>query len=180
MRTGFSTWGHYVYAQQKRSLLDLDRVWSEVAEAGFLGIEISWPLDQLQPPRVLRKQLDRYGLMAVSHWVNVTFAADCVDEAHEKAQFLRDVGGRVLVCEGVKQAGPMTKEQHCSLYRQFDAIGRVCEKQGILAAFHFHRGCLETEDEVCEFFDNTEGVWFCPDIGHAAALGWDPIPVIRE
>src|SRR5262249_19193208 len=79
-----------------------------------------------------------------------------------------------------KETSPLSREQYAALYRQFEAIGRIGERHGIRAAFHYHRGCLETEVEVHAFFAHTRAVWFAPDLGHAAALGWTPLPVLRE
>jgi inosose dehydratase len=180
MRIGYSTWGYHVYAQQTQSRLSPGLIWSEVGKAGFKGVELSQPLDELPSPDECRRQLERHGLRAVAHWVNVGFDPRCLDEAEQKARFLRGVGGSVLVCEGEKQTSPLSREQRAALYRQFEAVGRVSEGHGIRAAFHFHRGCLETEAEVHDVLAHTRAVWFAPDLGHAAALGWDPLPVIRE
>ncbi|MEW5980479.1 MAG: sugar phosphate isomerase/epimerase family protein [Acidobacteriota bacterium] len=180
MQIGLSTWGYFTCAQQSDSQVSTAIVLPEVAAMGFKGIEVGWPLSELPSVSEFRAQLDQHGLCAVGHWVEVTFHSQCLDEAEQKARFLQNVGGMVLICEGEKQAVSMTRDQYLALYRQFDAIGRICEKYDIRAAFHFHRGCLETEEEVHDFFSHTKSVWFCPDIGHASAAGWNPIPVMQQ
>ena len=180
IRTGYSTWEYHVYGQQTGSALSTDLVWSESAGLGFKGIEISQELKDLPPAGECRKQLDRYGLQAVSHWVNVTYNDDCLEDTEQKARFLQALGGRFLVCEGDKKTPPTDRQSYLALFKQFDKIGQISEKFGIKAAFHFHRGCLERDDEVHDLFENTSAVWFCPDIGHAGAMGWDPLPVLRQ
>ena len=177
---GYSTWGYHVYAAETGSRLGLDLVWGEVARAGYRGIEICQALEDLPPAAECRRILDHHGIAAISHWVSVTFDRHCLEEAERRARFVRDVGGAILVCEGERQPAPLTKDQRSLFYDRFDAIGRVCERLGVQAAFHFHRGCLDTEQDVDDFFAHTQAVRFCPDIGHAAAVGWDPIPVLRR
>ncbi|NLE76258.1 MAG: TIM barrel protein, partial [Chloroflexi bacterium] len=165
------------------SQFSLPLVLREVALAGFVGLEIGsrWPLGT---PQECQAILGRYGLQLqslplVAHGPTFDVAA-----ATAQARFAQAMGVRqMMLCGpfGRPAGGKPSAEELQALCRACDEVARRVADHGVRAGYHNHLGTpVEQEDELDYFMEHTAAVGYYPDLGHARAAGWDPLPSLQR
>lgn len=170
-------------------------VFAEIARAGYEGTETGPPGYLPADPQLLAELLDEHGLLLASSYV--PFGLHLQDLPDEELAYFRRVvttlrdarAGVVLVAdrgtpERMAHAGRVTPDMGLpSFDRVRDHLALLCDLAGDLqVAFHPHVGTyVETRDEIARLMDAVEGlpVGLCPDTGHLAYGGSDPVEVFR-
>jgi inosose dehydratase len=101
----------------------------------------------------------------------------------QAAKFAQLQGTRVIVIGGT-DASERTAAQFVEYARQANAIGKeILETTGLQVGVHPHFGSLvQGRDDIDRVMQSTDPRYFnlCPDVGHLAAGGMDPVEVIRK
>jgi len=182
LQIGYQPRGYVNYAQETGSHFSLDLVLREVSLAGFVGLEIGgqWGLGT---PEECRETLARYGLRLAAMPVILGQEVDW-EGVLAKARFLEALGARqMMVCGGFwrEEGRKPTPEELRAFARTCEDLARRVADHGVRAGFHNHLGSLvEREDELDFFLEETEAMGYYPDLGHARAAGWDPLPSLRR
>ena len=190
-------WGDdpmYVWVTLPRYQTMLD----QMAEAGYEGTEYTPTLPA--DPVVLRAELEKRGLSLVSNFAEVELRDRSTHDAEiarlrDRARLLHEAGAGVLVVADaatphrLKVAGRVTSADELST-AQWQALGdglsRLGEatlREGVRLALHPHAGTyVETRGEVDRLMASTDSalVGLCPDTGHLAYGGTDPVAVFDD
>lgn len=177
-------------------------VLDEIAETGYVGIELGpWgylPTD----PDVLHEELTKRGLQLLSAFVPVKLVdADAheagVQEALKVGRLLAALGAKKIVLaddngkvpELVQNAGRRVGSKLSAGEWDVVAAGvnliarRIHDELGLSIAFHHHcAGYIETPDETRELLMRTDAalVGLCLDTGHWHFAGGDAVAAVKE
>jgi len=177
-----------------------DRMLDEMVESGYEGTEISYhfPTDVEQ----LRANLDQRGLRAAAtfHEVNLRDPDQHDGEIARVIQVverLQALGSDALILSDhtserrLRVAGRVASDgsdglsdgQWQALAGGLNRIGALLRERGMRAVYHPHVGTyVETRDEIdrlCALTD-PELIGLCPDTGHLAYAGADPMAVFVD
>jgi sugar phosphate isomerase/epimerase len=53
-------------------------------------------------------------------------------------------------------------------------------ERGVILVAHNHIGGIETREELLRYLDERPGMYACPDTGHLALCGSDPVRTIES
>jgi len=182
LQIGYQPRGYVDYSQATGSKFSLSLVLREISLAGFVGIEIGDQWD-LGTPEECQETLANHGLKLTSLPIVVWQEVDW-ETVTAKARFLEALGAhQMMVCGGFWQ-----EEGHKTTAEELRAFGETCDElarrmadYGVQAGFHNHLNCpVEQEDELDYFMEHTSAIGYYPDIGHARAAGWDPLPSLAR
>lgn len=160
----------------------------DIAEAGYSGCELfDGNLRQYaERPDELRQLLSRNGLELVAVYCGANFIfADILPEElwriDTSAALAAALGADHLVLGGgAKRAGGESKGDLDRLASGLAAAQEVVLRHGLTPSYHPHLGTLsETPTALDALMARTE-IGLCPDVGHIAAGGGDPVAVIRR
>ena len=160
----------------------------EIAGAGYAGVEIfDGNLRQYEDrPDEFRRVLDEAGvsLAAVYSGANFVYRDILEDEFWriEKAATLAATFGatNLVVGGGAKRAARTTDDDYQRLAEGLDRVADVAERHGLRASYHPHLTTIvEGPDQIDRILSMTK-IGFCPDTGHLAAGGGDPVDLIRR
>ncbi len=169
-----------------RTFGEMDRALSDIAAAGFEGVELfdgnllEFSADQL------RKLLADTGLKLVAAYAGGNFIFDDI-LPEELARVTRaadraaELGAPHLVVGGGAKRFDGTREaDYHKLAAALDRVKDLAEARGLRAHYHPHLSTIvEGPASVAKIFDLT-AIDFCPDTAHLAAAGGDPASLIRE
>jgi inosose dehydratase len=172
-----------------RTFGDMAKAASEIAEAGYKGIEFfdGNVLDgQDDGYRTLRKLLSETGLALVAVYCGGNFIFhDVLQEelsrVEKAADAAQELGSQHLVVGGGARRFDGTRtEDYDTLAQALDKVQLIAQKRGLTAHYHPHLSTMvENPAEVRRLFART-GINFCPDTGHLAAAGGDAAAMVRE
>ena len=164
-------------------------------QAGFTGVEAETCMlgDYFKDPGALKELLDREGITlaaVVLHedWLLGEETAAEKESADYTISFLKHFPTAKLMLGHV--AADPVREHH--LYEKqknqlscLAAIAQRAAEEGIVSVFHPNSGensIFRYESDYHIMFDTlyTKGIGYCPDVGHMANGGIDPLKVIRE
>lgn len=170
--------------------LDLERVLSEIAAAGFRATELGPPGFLPLDPAGVRARLAAHGLelaggfvAAVLHEPDRRKAELGVVEA--AARSVAGAGGRVLVlaaaagASGYEAVHLLDEEGWDALREGIALAAGIGSAQGLVVALHPHYGTLIETAEQVERLLSTTDVALCLDTGHLSVGGADPVAVAR-
>jgi len=183
--------------------LPVDRVLSEMKEAGYLGTELGpWGYmpTEYEP---LKQLLDKYGLVMVSAFCPINLHTGVlndfeISELRKEAQLLVQMGARdIIIADSgsdsrYRVAGRVEKEAGDDklddtlwkkLGENLKVVADICRGYGLRVSFHPHVGTyIETADEIRRFGEVTKdlGLLYCLDTGHLAYAGADPVELFKE
>jgi inosose dehydratase len=172
-----------------RTFGDMAKAASEIAEAGYEGIEFfdGNVLDgQDDGYRALRKLLSKTGLALVAVYSGANFIFHDVlqeelariEKAADAAQALGSP--HLVVGGGARRFDGTRPEDYDTLAHALDKVQLIAQKRGLTAHYHPHLSTMvENPAEVRRLFART-GINFCPDTGHLAAAGGDAAAMVRE
>ncbi len=159
-----------------------------ISEAGFEYIEIfdgnltAYEADRQKFTGILKK----YGVELFAVYTGADFIYDEVLEeefskmeqaaAMAKAYGAKHlcIGGGAVRSKGIKDA------DYGKLAKGLDKAMEMAAKYGLVASYHPHLGtCVQTTDQLDKLMPLTK-ISLCPDCGHIAAGGGDPVEVVRK
>jgi inosose dehydratase len=160
----------------------------DIAAAGYAGVELfDGNLRQYEDrPDELRRLLGDAGvtLVAVYSGANFIYRDVLEDELWriERAARLAALFGaeNLVVGGGAKRSGGTTDADYGALAAGLDRVTEIAERHGLRASYHPHLTTIvETPDQVDRIMAMSR-IGFCPDTGHLAAGGGDPVALIRK
>jgi len=172
-----------------RTFGDMAKAASEIAEAGYEGIEFfdGNVLDgQEDGYRTLHKLLSETGLALVAVYCGANFIfhdvlqeeLSRIEKAADAAQALGS--DHLVVGGGARRFDGSRMEDYDNLSHALDKVQLIAQKRGLAAHYHPHLTTMvENPAEVRKIFSTT-GINFCPDTGHLAAAGGDAAAMVRE
>jgi len=160
----------------------------DIAAAGYAGIEIfDGNLRQYEDrPGDLRRLLDDAGVSLVAVYTGANFVyRDILDDEFwriEKAATLAATFGatNLVVGGGAKRATGTTDEDYERLAEGLDRVVDVAERHALRASYHPHLTTIVERPDQIDRILSLSRIGFCPDTGHLAAGGGDPVELIRR
>lgn len=160
----------------------------EIAEAGYGGVEMfDGNLRAFEDrPDVFRHLLDAAGvsLAAVYSGANFVYPDILEDEFWriEKAATLAATFGatNLVVGGGAQRAAGTTDDDYQRLAEGLDRVADVAERHGLRASYHPHLTTIVEGPDQIDRILSMSRIGFCPDTGHLAAGGGDPVDLIRR
>jgi inosose dehydratase len=169
-----------------RTFGEMDRAFSDIAAAGYEGVEVfdGNLLDASAPD--MRRMLADAGLALVATYAGGNFIFDDI-LPEELARVTRaadraaELGAPHLVVGGGAKRFDGTRDgDYAKLGAALDRVKEIAEARGLRAHYHPHLSTIvEGPQEVHRIFGLTS-IDFCPDTAHLAAAGGDPARLIRE
>jgi inosose dehydratase len=159
-----------------------------IGAAGYEGIEIfdGGLLEWEHRPDDLRHLLSDSGLVVAGVYSGANFIFEDILEdelwrIERAATLAQRFGADVLtVGGGARRAAGTTDRDYERLAAGLDAVCDIAERHGLHAAYHPHLTTIvEQEDQVDRILGMSR-IGFCPDTGHLAAAGADPVALIRR
>jgi inosose dehydratase len=159
-----------------------------IGAAGYEGIEIfdGGLLEWEQRPDELRRLLADAGVVVTGVYSGANFVYDEIlpDELWriERAASLAQLfGAEVLtVGGGAKRAAGTTDRDYERLAAGLDRVCEIAECHGLRASYHPHLTTIVEHEEQVDRILGMTRIGFCPDTGHLAAGGADPVALIRR
>jgi inosose dehydratase len=160
----------------------------DIAAAGYAGIEIfDGNLRQYEDrPGDLRRLLDDAGVSLVAVYTGANFVyRDILDDEFwriEEAATLAATFGatNLVVGGGAKRATGTTDEDYERLAEGLDRVVDVAERHALRASYHPHLTTIVERPDQIDRILSLSRIGFCPDTGHLAAGGGDPVELIRR
>ncbi|MEA2622670.1 MAG: inosose dehydratase [Chloroflexota bacterium] len=160
----------------------------EIGEAGYAGVELfDGNLRQYEDrPDEFRGLLRdaRLELVAVYTGANFVYRDVLDDELWriEKAAALADMFGatNLVVGGGAKRASGTTDADYERLAEGLDRVADIADTHGLRASYHPHLTTIVEGPEEVDRILSMSRIGFCPDTGHLAAGGGDPVDLIRR
>lgn len=164
----------------------MDRAFSDIAAAGYEGVEV-FDGNLLDVPAAdMRRMLADAGLTLVATYAGGNFIFDDI-LSEELARVARaadraaELGAPHLVVGGGAKRFEGTRDgDYAKLGAALDRVKEIAEARGLRAHYHPHLSTIvEGPQEVHRIFGLTS-IDFCPDTAHLAAAGGEPARLIRE
>lgn len=194
------SWGVSEFPEWGRQL-PYQRVFDEMAQAGYEGTELGPPGYLPLDPALLKDELARRGLAMIAAFVPVNMrsraaAAKALAGVRRTAELLAALGAREIMvadegdrrrhaiagrADQTARAG-MTADEWQALVDGLHEAARMCGDLGLTLCVHPHAGSyIEHPDEIARLMDATkpELVRLCFDSGHVAFGGGDPLAAAR-
>lgn len=160
----------------------------DIAAAGYAGVEIfDGNLREYEDrPDDLVGALDEVGVSLAAVYTGANFVyRDIVEDEFwriEKAATLAATFGatNLVVGGGAKRSAGTTDEDYQRLAEGLDRVADVAERHGLRASYHPHLTTIVEGPEQVDRILSLSRIAFCPDTGHLAAGGGDPVELIRR
>jgi len=178
--------GNAIAELSYRTFGDMDRALSEIAAAGYEGVELFDGNLLDFSATDLRKVLADTGLTLVATYAGGNFIFDDI-LSEELARVVRaadraaELGApHLVVGGGAKRFDGIRDTDYKKLGAALDEVKTIAEERGMRGHYHPHLSTIvEGPETVRRIFGLTE-IDFCPDTAHLAAAGGDPAALIRE
>jgi inosose dehydratase len=169
-----------------RTFGDMERAFSDIAKAGYTGVELFDGNLLDYSAAALRKLLADTGLSLVAAYSGGNFIFDDI-LPEELARVTRaadraaELGApNLVVGGGAKRFDGIRDSDYVQLAAALDKVKAIADARGLRAHYHPHLSTIvEGPHTVHRIFAMTE-IDFCPDTAHLAAAGGDPATLIRE
>jgi inosose dehydratase len=169
-----------------RTFGDMDRACSEIAAAGYSGIELFDGNLLDYSAADFRSLLANAGLTLVAAYSGANFIFDDI-LPEELARITRAAdraaeldAPHLVVGGGAKRFDGIRDTDYDKLGAALDRVKALADARNLTAHYHPHLSTIvEGPAEVRRIFNLTE-IDFCPDTAHLAAAGGDPAEMIRE
>jgi len=160
----------------------------DIAEAGYEGVEtFDGNLRQYEDrPDDLRRVLDRAGVSLVAVYSGANFIyRDILEEEFwriEKTANLAAMFGatNLVVGGGAQRSSGTVDEDYDRLAEGLDRVVDIAERNGLRASYHPHLTTIVEGPEQIDRILSLSRIGFCPDTGHLAAGGGDPVELVRR
>jgi inosose dehydratase len=160
----------------------------DIAAAGYSGVEMfDGNLHQYEDrPGDLHRLLDSAGVSLVAAYTGANFVYRDILEDElwriEKAAMLAATFGasNLVVGGGAKRASGTTDEDYDRLAEGLDRVAVIAERHGLVASYHPHLTTIVEGPAQVDRILSLSRIGFCPDTGHLAAGGGDPVDLIAR
>lgn len=160
----------------------------DIADAGYTGVEMfDGNLRQYENrPDDLRRLLDEAHISLVAVYTGANFVfRDILDDEFwriEKAASLAATFGATNLVGGggAKRAAGTTDEDYERLAEGLDRVADIAERRGLVASYHPHLTTIVEGPDQVDRILSLSRIGFCPDTGHLAAGGGDPVDLVRR
>ena len=190
IRLGCETYTWQMPGEQYKGRLEhiMEVCW----KAGFNGIEPeSSFLKHLEDPVQMKDALQKYDmelavLCVVEDWLNPAETADELARAAKWIQYMNQFPEAILLLVQMPQENRENlNERHENLLRCVNDFARRASDQGIVCSYHPNSppGSIfrtEADYEILLEGLDKDVIGYCPDIGHIAAGGMDPLEIIQQ
>ncbi|MEM9326051.1 MAG: TIM barrel protein [Bacteroidota bacterium] len=170
----------------------LDHIMRVVSQSGFSGIEPETSFfGRLSDPVLMKETLDRHGLALaalchVEDWRNPEETQGERQRSDQWIDFLSHFPETIYLLVQMPGADREDlRERQQNLLRCVNGIAERASSRGIICSYHPNSpegSIYRTEDDYKILLSglNTECIGYCPDVGHIARGGMDPLRVIKE
>ena len=160
----------------------------EIADAGYAGVEIfDGNLRQYEDrPDEFRRLLDDAGVVLVAVYSGANFVyRDILEDELWRIEIAARLAAtfgaaNFVVGGGAKRASGTTDEDYRQLAQGLDRVVEIAERHGLRASYHPHLTTIVEGPEQVDRILAMSRIGFCPDTGHLAAGGGDPVDLIRR
>ena len=161
---------------------DTDDTLGRIAAAGYEGVELfDGNLVELADGA-----LEAHGLALAGVYSGANFVfPDVLPEELWRIRRAAELGQRfgaehLVVGGGAQRTEPATLEDYERLGKALDEVASIAEEHGLTPTYHPHLSTIvEGPDQLEQVFARTR-IGFCPDLGHLAAAGGDPVELMRR
>ena len=181
-KIGMQTFGWAIYGWSYDTNFGLETVLRECAVAGYKYIDLSgFRASGLPKP-------DKCKAIFKKHKVKLICMSCAIGDkkrenlkmSKENVKFLAEMGAKVAMVSGWQKDWKKDKSSFTRLIDQADELHEFARGYKIKAAYHNHLdGPVETEEQIHEFLAQSK-MKFCPDVGHMAGAGVDPVPMLKQ
>ncbi|MEM6317016.1 MAG: TIM barrel protein [Bacteroidota bacterium] len=170
----------------------LEHIMDVVARAGFKGIEPETSfLHHLEDPALMKAALDKYGLelsvlCVVEDWLHPKETDEERARADKWIDFLEHFPNTILLPVQMPQTDRSNlRERQQNLLNCVNAFAQRASDRGIICSYHPNspKGSIYRTKEDYEILLeglNEEIIGYCPDVGHIAKGGMDPLEIIKQ
>jgi inosose dehydratase len=161
---------------------DTDDTLRRIAAAGYEGVELfDGNLAELDEDALERHGLALVGVYSGGNFVFPDVLPEELWRVRKAAELGRRFGAEHLVVGGgAQRTEPATDEDYDRLGSALDEVVAIAEEHGLTPTYHPHLSTIvEGPDQVDKVFERTR-IGFCPDLGHLAAAGGDPVDLVRR
>jgi inosose dehydratase len=153
-----------------------------IARAGYEGVELfDGNLAALDDG-----SLEQHGLALVGVYSGANFVfPEVLPEELWRIRRAAELGQRfgaehLVVGGGAQRTAPAEDADYDRLGSALDQVVAIAEEHGLMPTYHPHLSTIvEGPDQVDRVFERTS-IGFCPDLGHLAAAGGDPVDLVKR
>ncbi|MEM7370215.1 MAG: sugar phosphate isomerase/epimerase [Bacteroidota bacterium] len=170
----------------------LEHIMDICSKAGFAGIEPeSSFLQHLEDPVLMKEVLDRYEmeyavLAVVEDWLYPEETAEERARADKWINYLGHFPDTILLLvhmPGNDRSNLLERQENCM--KCVNAFARRAAEKGITVSKHPNSpggSVFRTASDYALMIDrmDTQAIGYCPDIGHIAKGGMDPLAIVQE
>lgn len=177
-----------VNAAYYRCPCDLEKVFSDIAAAGYEAVEIfDGDLLEFQGNETaFQALLDKNGLSLKGVYVACNFIYDEIlpeelNRLERAAAFAKTFGAtEVALGGGAVRYDGIRESDYVKLGEALNKVCDLADALGMRASFHPHMGSLvESPEQLDKVMAHTK-ICLCPDTGHVKAGGGDPLTVVKK
>lgn len=153
-----------------------------IAAAGYEGVELfDGNLAELEEGALVEHGLRLVGVYSGGNFVFPDVLPEELWRVRRAAELGQRFGAEHLVVGGgAQRSEPATDEDYSRLAGALDEVAAIAEEHGLTPTYHPHLSTIvEGPDQVDRIFERTR-IGFCPDLGHLAAAGGDPVDLVRR
>jgi inosose dehydratase len=155
---------------------------ARIAAAGYEGVELfDGNLAELRDGALEEHGLELVGVYSGANLVFPDVLPEELWRIRRAAELGQKFGAEHLVVGGgAQRTEPPTDEDYHRLGNALDEVASIAEEHGLTPTYHPHLSTIvEGPDQVDRVFERTR-IGFCPDLGHLAAAGGDPVDLVRR
>jgi inosose dehydratase len=161
---------------------DTDDTLRRIAAAGYEGVELfDGNLVALDEGALEEHGLELVGVYSGANFIFPDVLPEELWRIRRAAELGEKLGAEHLVVGGgAQRTEPATDEDYERLGRALDEVVSIAEAHGLTPTYHPHLSTIvEGPDQIDRVFERTR-IGFCPDLGHLAAAGGDPVDLVRR
>lgn len=170
----------------------LEHIMDICQEAGFAGIEPeSSFLQHLEDPILMKEALDKYGLEFAVHcvvedWLHPQETTEERSRADKWLEFLAHFPDTILLLVHMPQSDRSNlRERQDNCISCVNDFARRAAEKGITVSKHPNSPSgsvfrIASDYEIMMEGLDEQAIGYCPDVGHIAKGGMDPLSIVRQ
>lgn len=185
IKIAMQTYGWAAYGNVFGTRFGLETVLHECAAAGYRYVDLSgYSVSELPKVPQCRALFKKHRLQLVSMSCPIGDAKhEFIKRSQDNVRFLSAMGATATMVGGwafEKAEDKLSESVLARVVEQADELHDFAKTYGIKTGYHNHLwGPVETEEQIDAFLARSK-MGFCLDVGHLAAAGADPVPLIRR